>query len=153
LGTQHPSHFVQRLVLPSFGSKPIGAIEKILLVNGIKQFPHRFLHDLVLEGGNVDLRLFRSKVEKELMEMLDEDDVRAGRFGYIIEEIATVRRNGQSHTIAVIILANFIDLPDFLGCKVKIAESLRKLLGNEINPIPVYGPICDRSKRRHPLHL
>src|SRR6516225_1317098 len=55
---QHPSHFVQRLVLPSFGSKPIGAIEKILLVDGIEQFPHRFLHDLVLQGGNRDRSLF-----------------------------------------------------------------------------------------------
>ena len=56
--TQHPSHFVQRLVLPSFGSKPIGAIEKILLVDGVKQFHHRFLHDLVLQGGNRDRSLF-----------------------------------------------------------------------------------------------
>src|SRR5215469_11441728 len=97
--------------------------------------------------------LSRSKVEKKLMEMVDEHDVLAGRFGHIIEEIATVRRNGQSHTIAVMAIANFIDLPDFLGCKVKIAESLRKLRGNEINPIPVYRPICGKGKRRHPLHL
>jgi hypothetical protein len=46
------------LVLPSFGPKPIGAIEKILLIDGIQQFHHRFLYDLILQGGNRDRSLF-----------------------------------------------------------------------------------------------
>ena len=48
------SHFVQRLVLPSSGSEPVRAVEKILLINSIQYFDHRLLHDLVLQGGNRD---------------------------------------------------------------------------------------------------
>ncbi len=50
----HSSHLVQRLVLPASGSKPVGALEKILLVDGIQQVHHYLLHDLILQGGNRD---------------------------------------------------------------------------------------------------
>src|SRR6266849_7865515 len=53
-----PSHFVQCLVCPSSGSEPVGAVEKILLVDGMQYFDHHLLHDLVLEGGNRDRPLF-----------------------------------------------------------------------------------------------
>ena len=45
-------HFVQCLVLPAPGSKPVGAVEKILLVDGVQQLDHYFLHDLILEDRN-----------------------------------------------------------------------------------------------------
>jgi hypothetical protein len=51
------SHFVQRLVLPSSGSEPVRAVEKILLINSIQYFDHRLLHDLILQGGNRDRSL------------------------------------------------------------------------------------------------
>ena len=53
-----PSHFVQCLVCPSSGSEPVGAVEKILLVDGIQYFDHHLLHELILEGGNRDRPLF-----------------------------------------------------------------------------------------------
>src|ERR1035437_2577529 len=52
------SHFVQRLVLPSPGSEPVRAVEKILFINGIQYFDHRLLHDLILQGGNREWPLF-----------------------------------------------------------------------------------------------
>jgi hypothetical protein len=42
------------LVLPSSGPKPVGAIEKILLIDGSQYFDRGLLQDLVLEGGNGD---------------------------------------------------------------------------------------------------
>jgi hypothetical protein len=39
-------------VLPSSGSEPVRAIEKILLINSIQYFNHRLLHDLILQGGD-----------------------------------------------------------------------------------------------------
>jgi hypothetical protein len=44
-------------VLPSSGSEPVRAVEKILLINGIQYFDHRLLHDLILQGGNRDWSL------------------------------------------------------------------------------------------------
>ena len=49
---------IQCLVCPSSGSEPVGAVEKILLVDGIEYFDHHLLHELVLEGGNRDRPLF-----------------------------------------------------------------------------------------------
>src|SRR5215467_13373665 len=42
-----PPHFVQCLVCPSSGSEPVGAVEKILLVDGIQYFDHHLLHEFV----------------------------------------------------------------------------------------------------------
>src|SRR5262252_2691886 len=41
----------------SSGSEPVGALEKILLIDGVQYFHHRFLHDLVLQSGNRDRSL------------------------------------------------------------------------------------------------
>src|SRR3984885_12220578 len=49
-GTSPPSHFVQCLLLPSSGSEPVRAIEKILLIDGVQQANHDFLQDLILQG-------------------------------------------------------------------------------------------------------
>jgi hypothetical protein len=57
-GTEYPAHFVQCLVLPTPGPKPIRAVEKILLVNGVQEIDRHFLHELILEGGNRDRPLF-----------------------------------------------------------------------------------------------
>src|SRR5208283_3137601 len=57
-GTDHPSHFVQSLMLTASGPKPVRAIEKILLVDGIHQVNDNFLHDLILQAGNRDWPLF-----------------------------------------------------------------------------------------------
>lgn len=51
------SHFFQCLVLPSSGSEPVGAVEKILLIDGVQYFHHRLLHDLILQSGNRDRSL------------------------------------------------------------------------------------------------
>src|SRR5207247_6106212 len=55
--TDHSTHFLQCLVLPSSGSEPVGAVEKILLIDGVQYFHHRLLHDLVLQSGNRDRSL------------------------------------------------------------------------------------------------
>src|SRR4029077_15047008 len=57
-GTGDPSHFVQSLMLPASGPKPVRALEKILLIDGVQQVHRTFLHELVLEGGNRDWPLF-----------------------------------------------------------------------------------------------
>src|SRR6202007_162968 len=54
----HSSDFVQRLVLPSSGSEPDRAVEKILLINSIQYFNHCRLNDLILQGRNRDWSLF-----------------------------------------------------------------------------------------------
>src|ERR1022692_3836443 len=41
-------------MLTASGPKPVRAIEKILLVDGIHQINHHFLHDLILKAGNRD---------------------------------------------------------------------------------------------------
>src|SRR5260370_376214 len=55
--TTSSNHFLQCLVLPSSGSEPVGAVEKILLIDGVQYFHHRLLHDLVLQSGNRDWSL------------------------------------------------------------------------------------------------
>src|SRR5215470_11054308 len=50
--------FVQRLMLPPSGPKPVGAPEKVLLVDGVQQIHHHFLHELILQGGYRDWPLF-----------------------------------------------------------------------------------------------
>ena len=44
-------HFVQCLVLPSSGSEPVGAVKKILLIDGVQYFHHRLLRDLSSRAG------------------------------------------------------------------------------------------------------
>src|ERR1700730_9963202 len=39
------------------GSEPVGALEKILLIDGVQYFHHRLLHDLVFQSGYRDLSL------------------------------------------------------------------------------------------------
>src|SRR5215469_353326 len=51
-GACHSPHFVQRLMGSPSGSKPVGALEKILLINGIQHLRHRRLQDLILQRGN-----------------------------------------------------------------------------------------------------
>src|SRR5260370_24295501 len=46
------------MVCSSSGSEPVGAVEKILLVDGTQYFDHPLLHEFVLEGGNRDRPLF-----------------------------------------------------------------------------------------------
>src|ERR1700683_18293 len=46
------------MVCSSSGSEPVGAVEKILLIDGIQYFDHHLLHELVLKGGNRDRSLF-----------------------------------------------------------------------------------------------
>src|SRR5262249_42081238 len=57
-GTDHPSHFVQRLMLSPSGSKPVGVTEKILLVDSVQQVHHHLLHNLILQDRNRDRSLF-----------------------------------------------------------------------------------------------
>ena len=45
-------------MLPTSGPKPVGALEKILLVDGIQQVNHRLLHQLILKSRNRDRPLF-----------------------------------------------------------------------------------------------
>jgi hypothetical protein len=40
------------LVLSSFGPKPVGAVEKILLIDGVEQINRHFLHEFVFQGGD-----------------------------------------------------------------------------------------------------
>jgi hypothetical protein len=46
------------LVLPPSGPKPVGATEKLLLVDGVQQTHHHLLHELILQDRNRDRPLF-----------------------------------------------------------------------------------------------
>src|ERR1035438_3308952 len=48
------SELVQCLVGASPGPKPVRAVEKVLLIDGVEYFDCRLLHDLVFQGGNRD---------------------------------------------------------------------------------------------------
>jgi hypothetical protein len=45
-------------MLPPSGPKPVGAPEKILLVDSVQQIHHYPLHELILEGRDRDWPLF-----------------------------------------------------------------------------------------------
>src|SRR5262249_29144947 len=52
LTTQHSSDFAQRVLCTASRAEPVGAVQKVLLVDGREHLDRRLLQNLILEGGN-----------------------------------------------------------------------------------------------------
>jgi hypothetical protein len=48
---------VQRVLCTTSGTEPVGAIQKILLIDGCEQLRHCLLHDLIFQGGHDRIEL------------------------------------------------------------------------------------------------